>query len=609
MKKGEFPKEPGVYIFKDKNGKVLYVGKAVNLRARLRSYFGSSGDSRFLYPFLVEKIEDVEWIVTDTEKEALLLEERLIKKLKPLYNVKLRDDKTYVNLRINVAHRFPGVWIERRPLKDGNLILGPFSSVKSLREFLDIALKAFRLRTCSDREMERRTRPCIEYEMKRCSAPCMKFITEEEYRENLQGFVNLFTGKGKEVIEDLRKKMMEFSEREEFEKAARVRDMIRAIERTLEKERIYFGSEEDRDFIGVAIKEKRLCISVVSVRNGALDEIHNFSFRKTPDPREEISLFILQFYRTRKYIPPAIILRSLPEEAGILEEILSERATRKVRLLSPSSEKEEDFLSLAEKNAEAGVEKERKREFAIEKVLMELKERFRLSNFPARIECFDVSNLFGMDAGGARVTFFYGEPLKNEYRRYKIERMGIDDYGMLYEIIRRRIRDGKERGDLPDLIVIDGGKGHLGVGLKALKDEGVSNIDVISIAKGRRRRRGKRGDTDMVFIPLLKEGIPISPDSRVGRLLMRIRDEAHRFAIGYHRKIKERGFTESLLLRLPGIGEKRARLLLSRYMGIDGILEAPSGEIARLLRMNISKVEEIKKALADGRKSSDEPEG
>ena len=593
MKKIEPPSEPGVYIFKDRDGKVLYVGKAVNLRNRLKSYFSKSGDTRFLFPHLVEEIKEIEWIITETEKEALLLEEKLIKKFKPKFNVKLRDDKTYVNLIINVSHKFPGVWIERRPKKDGNLVLGPFSSVRSLREFLDVAVKAFKIRTCSDREFASRKRPCIEYEMKRCLAPCAGYVNESEYRENLNRLIGLFTGKGNEILEELKNKMMEFSEREEFEKAAQVRDTIRAIEKTLEKERVYTGSEGDMDFIGIKPVEDSLFISVLSVRNGSVEEVSKFTFRKTINPDEEISMFILQFYNERKYLPSFIIMRNLPPESSFLSEILSERGKKSVIFKEPSDEKEIELLEFAEKNARSQMEMDRKKETMLKRTLLELKEKFRLSNFPVRIECFDVSNLFGDDAGAARVTFLYGEPLKSEYRRYKIESKEINDYGMLYEVLKRRLRDGKERGDLPDLIIIDGGKGHLGIGMKAIEEEGLKNIDVISIAKGRRRM----GIGDRVYTPRIMQGITISPASRVGRLLMRIRDEAHRFAIEYHRKRREKGLTELSLLKIPGIGEKRAKLLLSKYLGFEGIINAPADEISALLRISHKKAEELKEAV------------
>ena len=593
MKRIEPPSQPGVYIFKDKDGKVLYVGKAVNLKNRLKSYFSKSGDTRFLFPHLIEEIKDVEWIITETEKEALLLEEKLIKKFKPKFNVKLRDDKTYVNLIINVSHKFPGVWIERRPKKDGNLVLGPFSSVRSLREFLDLAIKAFKIRTCSDREFHSRRRPCIEYEMKRCLAPCAGAVNEDEYRENLNRLIGLFTGKGNEILDELRKKMIEFAEKEEFEKAAQVRDTIRAIEKTLEKERIYTGSEGDMDFIGIKLVAHNLSIAVLSLRNGSVEDVSKFTFRKTINPDEEISMFLLQFYNERKYLPSFIIMRNLPADSVFISEILSERGKKRVIFKEPSDEKEKELLEFAEKNAHSQMEMDRKKETMIKRTLLELKEKLKLSNLPVRIECFDVSNLFGEDAGAARVTFLYGEPLKSEYRRYRIESNEINDYGMLYEVLKRRLRDGKERGDLPDLIIIDGGKGHLGIGIKAIEEEGLKNIDVISIAKGRRRM--KIGDR--VYTPKIVQGISISPSSRIGRLLMRIRDEAHRFAIEYHRKRREKGLTELSLLKIPGIGEKRAKLLLSKYLGLDGIIDAPAEEISSLLKVSLRKALELKEAV------------
>ncbi len=593
MKKIEPPSEPGVYLFKNKDGKVIYVGKAVNLKNRLKGYFSKSGDTRFLFHHLVKEIHDVEWIVTETEKEALLLEEKLIKKFKPKFNLKLRDDKTYVQLRINISHRFPGVWIERRPQKDGNLILGPFSSVRSLKEFLDTGIKAFKIRTCSDREFQSRKRPCIEYDMKRCLAPCMGYVDENEYRKNLNDFIGLFKGKGKEIIEEMRKKMMEFAEKEEFEKAAQIRDTIMAIEKTLERERIYIGSEEDKDFIGIKLVENNLFISVLSFRNGSVEEVSKFSFKKALNPDEEISTFIVQFYNENKYLPSFIVMRKLPEDSLFLSEILSERGNKKVILKEPSTDEEIELLEFAEKNAQSRMETDKRKETALKSTLLEIKEKFKLSKLPVRIECFDVSNLFGEDAGGSRVTFLYGEPLKSEYRKYKIERSEIDDYGMLYEVLKRRIRDGKERGDLPDLIIIDGGKGHLRIGIRVLEEEGVKEIDLISIAKGRRRM--KIGDR--VYTPKFPQGISISPSSKAGKLLMRIRDEAHRFAIEYHRKRREKGLTETILLKIPGIGEKRAKTLLSRYMGLGGIINASNEEISSLLRISIKKVEKLKENI------------
>lgn len=598
----EVPRSCGVYVLKGKKGEVLYIGKAVNLRERLSSYFLESGDSRFLFSYLVREVKDFEWVITDNEKEALLLEDRLIKRYKPRYNVKLRDDKTYVNLKINITHPFPGVWIERRPRKSGNLILGPFSSVSSLRETLNVLTKVFRLRTCSDREISRRTRPCLEYEMKRCSAPCVGFINQDEYRKNLEEFLKVFKGEGERLIKELEVKMWRYAEEEKFENAALMRDRLDAVKKTLEKQVIYTGTKSDFDVLGV-VNDERVAFSVISVRNGVVDEVHTFPFSRLHTGDDILHTFIVQYYTHEKYIPPRIIVKE-GAVSRYIEEILSERAEKQVKVVSPHSDYEAELLEMAEVNARERIKTGIEKEMKIEGVLDDMRRKFQLQNYPHRIECFDVSNIFGTYAVGSKVLFEGGEPVKEGYRRYRVKKAGIDDYNMIYEIIVRRLKSGKEDGDLPDLIIIDGGIGHLNTGLKACKDEGVKGIDVISIAKGARRRRGRKGDVDKVYIKGVRDPIEISPSSDVGKFIMRIRDEAHRFAIEYHRMLMNRSVSESFFLSISGIGPKKAKQIVCEYPDMESIITAKPESIATKLKVSLKiarnikrKAEEIKKEI------------
>ena len=583
------PASPGVYLMKDREARVIYVGKANNLKKRLRAY--SRGiDSRFMVPFLVSKVHDIECIVTESEKEALILENTLIKEHRPRYNVIFRDDKTYFTIRIDLTSSFPRFQLVRRPKKDGARYFGPYPSSTSAKETLRFLQSMFPLRTCGDQELKSRKRPCLEYEIRRCCAPCIARVDAPAYQQLVKDSVAFIEGRGEKLIADLRERMNDASEMLRFEEAAFLRDRITAIEETLEKQRVVSMSLRDLDVFGMYREGVMTQVCVVYVRKGKIIGKKAIPILKVQSESSEIiSSLVKQYYDDEAYIPDEIIIPVAIEDRLAIKEWLSEKKGRAVSVTVPKKGERLELLRIAGSNAESVFSTERQLA-DMEETLMEMARVLHLTREPSRMECFDISNIGGTHAVGSMVTFADGKPWKAGYRRFRIRTVKeADDYAMMYEILSRRFR-GKE--NLPDLIIVDGGKGQLQVALTVLKDLHVQGVDVIGLAKGARKQTF-HGGHDHVYCIGKKNPLYLAKWPEVLFLLQRIRDEAHRFAVAYHRKVKHRKDFRSELDAIPGIGAFRKKALLEFFGDIKKIREAPMEELQKVSSIGNAWAEKI----------------
>ncbi|MBN1253895.1 MAG: excinuclease ABC subunit UvrC [Deltaproteobacteria bacterium] len=580
------PQSPGVYLFKDSKGGVLYVGKAKDLRKRVRSYFqGREQDTKT--SLMLSKVGGVDHIATRTEKEALILEDTLIKEHHPRYNIQLRDDKRYPLLRLSVGERFPRLSVVRRTREDGALYYGPFPSATSMRETLRVIHKAFPLRRCSAQQFAHRSRPCLNFQMMRCLGPCCNEVSEEEYRGIVDQVRLFLEGRSDYLAEELRRGMDQEAEELKFEEAARTRDRLAALERIIEGQRVVSQESFHRDAVGLASGGGKVGIQVLFVRGGRLLGGRFFSIKDAGLPDQEvISTFLYQFYGEGQFIPQEILAPLPLNDAPLLQEVLGEQTKGTVRIRCPrKGSKGYDLLQMAQENAAVKL----RGQLHGEDVLKEMQERFSLTHIPARIEGFDISNLGGGLAVGSQVVFEDGEPAKARYRRYRIKTVqGMDDYAMLYEVLLRRLRRGKGGGELPDLILIDGGKGQLNVALEVLKELEIKGVDALSLAKKR-----KAEEAEKVFLPNRKEFIPLKGSSSATLLLQWVRDEAHRFAISYHKRLRGKEVFASILDKIPGIGKTKKRALLEQFGGMEGVAQASLEELAQVRGMNNSLAQRV----------------
>jgi excinuclease ABC subunit C len=569
------PASPGVYLMKDKDGKVIYVGKAGILKDRIRNYFGRT-DGRSMVSFLIAKVRDVEFILTDTEKEALILENNLIKEHRPRYNVNFRDDKTYFNIRMDPTAVFPRFQLVRRPRKDGARYFGPYPSSAAAKETLRFIQSIFRLRTCSDREVVSRKKPCIEYQIKRCLAPCAGRIDRASYEAVVNDSMAFMEGREKKLLADLSLRMDTASECLLFEEAAVLRDTIAAIGETLEKQAAVSRSLMDRDVFGIHRKGNLTQVCILYVRKGKIIGKKQFPLFKIGSASSEIlSSLLKQYYDGGAYTPDEIIIPLDIEDRAVTAEWLSEKKGKRVSVTAPKRGEGVVLLKIAANNARSIFEMERHRT-PTEEVLGMLAREFMLKNIPRRIECFDISNIGGKYAVGSMVTFVEGKARKAGYRRFRIKTVnGADDYAMMYEVLNRRYQGKDHR---PDLIVVDGGKGQLGVAVAVLKDLDIRGVDVVALAKELRQRHVDRSE-DRVFIPGKKDPVYVSKWPEALFLLQRVRDEAHRFAVAYYRRLKGKEDFHSLLDEITGIGTAKKKALLTLFGDVGGIRDASLQEL------------------------------
>ncbi len=592
QKISRLPTHPGVYLFKDRKGTLLYIGKAGNIKHRVSSYFRKPADKDLKTSRMLERVSDIDTIVTDTEKEAFILENNLIKTHHPRYNIKLRDDKNYPCLKLSMEEDFPTVTIVRRIKKDGSLYFGPYPSATSLRETLRWIRRLFPIRTCLDTKFSGRLRPCINYEMDRCTGPCCGKIDRGQYQEVVRQVKMFLEGKNKDLVESLKKKMQEESEQLHFEKAAKIRDQIDYIEHVIEKQKIISSDFVDQDVIGFHRQNDTLAIHPLFIRGGKLLGGKGFTIPSRGLPDEEIlSSFLHQYYREGKFVPGQILIpKTLPEQ-NLIEQWLTERKGKKVRISVPLKGDRKHLLKMACENAQQFLSKKDSLEKDEKKLLKLLKERLRLKKVPWRIEAFDISNLQGGNAVGSMVFFENGKPDKERYLHFKIKTIeGADDTGMMYEVLLRHYQKAVEKNDLPDLVLLDGGRGQLNVGLEVLKELKIEEVDLISLAKERGVENSRlsriRKTEEKVFHPQYREPFILGRHSPILHLLDRIRDEAHRFAITYHKKVRTRQTIKSVLREIPGIGKARQKELLKFFGSIEKIKEATEEELAKAPKMN-----------------------
>ncbi|HQN68186.1 MAG TPA: excinuclease ABC subunit UvrC, partial [Smithellaceae bacterium] len=529
------PRCPGVYIMQDASGKVIYVGKANDLKNRISSYL-TGRDTRPMAPFLMARASDIAFITTATEKEALILENNLIKKHRPRYNVILRDDKTYYHLSLDPAETFPRLRLVRKRQNDAALYFGPYPSGLAAKETLRFIQRIFPLRTCRDRDFQLRARPCLEYQIGRCLAPCKNRIDEAAYRTLVENAVSFLRGRRRELISDLKKQMEQAAQELNFEEAARLRNRIGALSHALEQQHVDGGSETDKDVLGVFSDSETHRICILFVRAGKLTGSKSFTPVKTKADREEILSSALRQHYDEAGLPEEILLPySLPDEAVLLEW-LAEKQQKRVRITVPRRGAKKALVDLACANARELQASDRRKEEQKEAALLFLQEKLMLAALPRRIECFDISNLGGKSAVGSMVVFQDGEPDKSGYRRFRVRGPDEpDDYGMMREVLTRRFQ-GPDPA--PDLLVVDGGKGQLNVALAVLSDLKIK-LDVIGLAKeersflaAKRRLQGKPAKSeDRVYLPRRKDAIYLSSSPAALALLQRLRDEAHRFAV------------------------------------------------------------------------------
>lgn len=597
----KIPSKTGVYLMKDEQGTVIYVGKAKNLRSRVRSYFSSQENSRPATRYLVRRVVNIETILTDTEKEALILENTLIKRSHPRYNINFRDDKTYFNLKLDIESPYPRLTLVRKVRKDDALYFGPYASSQAVKETLKTLQSHFPLRTCRDAQFLHRSRPCLNFEIGRCSAPCTGQIERDEYRRLVDGAALFMKGKKRELIADLRARMKVASKELGFEEAARIRDRIDAIEKTIEGQKVVSHRGGNSDIHAWHMAGGKMAVEVLHIREGKLVDARTPSFSiKSLAPEEAFSSFFTQFYAEGRGIPEDILIPHVMENMEAIEGWLSDERGKDVRIRVPRRGEGKRLLDMARKNAVNALRDEQRRVEEQAKALEVLQKRLGLRVRPRSMECVDISNIGGKEAVGSVVRLEDGRPKKEEYRRYRIRTVkGADDYAMMYETLNRHFKRRKEAHHLPDLIVVDGGKGQLGVAVEVLRELQIKGMDVVALAKPRiQKGRETERSQDRVYIPRLKDPLVLPKNSPELLLLQRLRDEAHRFGWTYHKKLRAKKGTRSLLDKIPGVGKARREALL-RHFGsfqairdatIEEILEAPKipQNLARLIHQELA---------------------
>jgi excinuclease ABC subunit C len=599
------PTATGVYLMKDAGGEILYVGKAKNLRSRLRSYMQADRDTRPQIRFLMERAASIETIVTDTEKEALILENTLIKKHRPRYNIHLRDDKTFVSLRIDLREDFPMLEIVRQIRQDGARYFGPFASSSALRQTLKEIYRIFPLRHYPPAKCRQRGRPCLFHQIGQCSAPCHGLISVEDYRKLVDGVMALLEGRQGEVIEMLRQRMASAAKRQKYEEAALLRDQIRAIETTVEQQKAVRYGTVDQDVVGVCRQGGEVEVVMLFYRQGKLSARRNYNLAWQLDEDQLLADFLARFYDRDVPVADEILLPFAIEGMASFAEWLAEKHGRKTVVRVPMRGERRRLVEMANRNAEEALRERGSRDEARRKVLAEIQQKLCLQRLPRRMECFDISTIQGQATVASLAVVVDGEPASAEYRHYRVKTVaGSDDYAALREVLGRRLRRGLDESSLPDFILIDGGRGQLGVLTAVLDDLNlVGAIDVAGIAKSRVkanvRGRAVERSEERFFIPGRKNPVLLKRGSAALFLLERLRDEAHRFAITHHRKVRSRAQVKSSLADIPGIGPKRQRALLKYFGSLNKIKAATLAELQDMPGLPESVAERVYRHYQD----------
>lgn len=590
------PESPGVYLMKDAAGKVIYIGKAKSLRDRVRSYFNSQ-DTRAQIAFLLEKLSFIDTIVTESETQAFVLESDLIKKYKPKYNIRLKDDKAFLSVRIDYNKEWPRLELTRRIEQDGATYFGPYTWGQELRWVMDLIKTVVPLRTCADTVFYNRQRPCLEYEIKRCAGPCCLEVDKSEYKKWLRQAERILEGKSAEVISEITIKMEKASEELRFEEAALYRDRIAILENFKAGRDIISYRGESRDVFGICREGPLVAVSLLHVRDGRIGGNENFTFESVIGTDEELIQEVLVQYYEGGEVPAEILLPLEIENESLVTAQIEQRRGLKPEISSPQRGLKKRLLGIAELNAKQSFSEKFDAEARYSAAAGELAKLCKLSQTPRRIECLDISNLQGSNIVASIVCFQDGMPDKSSYKRYKLEFEGKpDDFRAMYDVTKRRLERGLAEDNLPDLLVIDGGIGQLNAALRAREELKVS-LDMISIAKFRSAEEAAGVKPERVFLPYSEEAIVLPIGTPVLHLLERIRDEAHRFVITFHRSQRARRVFESTLDGINGLGEVRKKRLLTEFGSIEALKKFTAEEISKRGKIPLSVATLIRESL------------
>ncbi|HYM14481.1 MAG TPA: excinuclease ABC subunit UvrC [Dehalococcoidia bacterium] len=616
------PTGPGVYIMRDAAGQVIYVGKAASLRNRLRSYFGSPASMEGKTRILSDAIADFEYVVTHTEQEALHLEAELVKRHQPLFNIRLKDDKHYPYLKVDLADPWPRVYITRRVEKDGGRYFGPYANAGSVRRTLDLVNKLFPWRSCTKSITGTDPRPCLDYYINRCIAPCTSYCTKEEYDEVIRQVILFLEGRTEEVVRDLKRQMAVVSDAMEFERAARIRDQLQAIDRVTERQAVASTRAADDDIFGLARGDDEAVVQVLFVRGTRMIGVDSFTLdgAKGESDADVMASFVKQFYESATYIPRRVVVPLELPERELIEAWLSERRGTNVELIAPLRGARRRLVEMATANAKESLDMARVKWLAdtgkTKAALEQLQDELDLPTPPRRIECYDISNIQGTSSVGSMVVFVDGHPRPREYRRFRIKTVqGANDFASMAEVLRRRFRRARERlldetgatapavdgqplavsapaadesfAALPDLVIIDGGKGQLSAVTDVMREMGVKQIPTVGLAK----------QHEEIYVQDLSEPVVLPRASQALYLVQRVRDEAHRFAITYHRTVRAKAGMTSALDAIPGVGPRRKKALLRKFGSVRGIREAPLDEIASTVGFTKLLAERVKAGI------------
>jgi len=600
----QLPASPGVYLMRDTAGKILYVGKAASLRSRVRSYFQSPQQLNPKTLSLVEHIHDLEFFITASEQEALILENNFIKRHHPHYNIRLKDDKTYPFLKISLNEDWPRVYFTRRVEEDGGRYFGPFASARSVRQTLKILKGVFPFRTCTKPITGADPRACLEYHMDLCVGPCIGAVTHTEYKALIRQIVLFLEGKQDKIVRRMESDMAKTAEALDFEKAAKIRDQIQAIGRVIEGQKVAARLKGEQDVIAFVTEHDRAYVQVFFIRGGKLIGREAFTLQgaASEEPEQIMTGFVKQFYSSAPHIPPLLLLQHPVEDHEVIEGWLSSRRGGKVNLQVPSRGSKQQLLEIVAENARQGLAqlkaKQDSNTSALAAAMAEIQKELHLPGTPLRMECYDISNIQGLASVGSMVVFEKGKPAPAHYRRFRIKTVeGADDFASLQEVLRRRFKRANAPKDenasedswaaLPNLVLIDGGKGQLSSAVEAMGEAGAAAIPVAGLAK----------ENEELYLPGQLEPIRLSHNSAGLQMLQRLRDEAHRFAIGYHRKVRTKSAFTSLLDSVPGIGPGRKRALLRKFGSVRAIREASVEDLVAVKGMTKTSVQKIKEYL------------
>ena len=593
------PHQPGVYLMKDAKGKILYVGKAKSLKKRLASYFVKKQNHDPKTAALIELIKDFDTLTTASDHEAFILESNLIKEHNPKYNVILKDGKNYPLLRIDMNESYPAIQKVRKIKKDKALYFGPYSSAASVNRTLKQIQKIFRLRKCKQTQFKNRSRPCLNYQIKACLGLCCNAVPEEEYRKTVQDAVLFLKGKSGQVVKKLKIEMKEYAVKQEFEKAAQLRDTMFAIENVMERQSVVSPDLKDRDVMALAAAKGRAVVTVLVIRSGRLiDTAHYHLELGFKEPLEILSAFVDQYYRDNVFLPSFILLNQEIDNTEMIEQMLTVKKGKKVVISVPVRGEKRRLKEMAMINAQRELDKRLQKEEEERAAILMLKDLLQMEQLPERIECFDNSNLAGQDPVSGMVVFKNGRPFKEGYRKFIIRDQDIqDDYAYMYQVLERRFLKDTDEMPFPDLLVVDGGKGQLGMAMAVLKDLKLEGRFCVA---GLAKKNEAKGEThDKIYIPNRSNPLNTNPSLKALYLLQQVRDEAHRFAITFQRRRREKRSETSVLDSVPGIGPKKRQMLLRHFKGIARIKGASLEEIAELPGMNEDLAHAVKQVLQE----------